>query len=93
MIIVVLVFGLLPRQTQPCHGSGPQTIEGIAGQGDAQAGDKQGKMANKTEGSSHLKEERIKFDPKPSGLSIYEEERILKFMEEQEISLESGEVY
>ena len=85
MLIVVLVFGLMPRQTHPCHGSGPRTIEGVAGQDEDRVGDKQGMMPNKTEGFSHLKEEREKLDPKPSELSIYEEERILKYMEEQEI--------
>ena len=93
MIIMILVFGLLPKQAQPCHGSGPQTIEGITKRDKAQVEDKQGKMSNKTEGLSHLKEERKKFDQKPSGLSIYEEERVLKFMEEQEIPLGSGKVY
>ena len=98
MIIMILVFGLLPKQAQPCHGSGPQTIEVITKQDKAQVEDKQGKMskveeANKTEGLSHLQEERKKFDQELSGLSIYEEERVLKFMEEQEIPLESGEVY
>ena len=98
MIIMILVFGLLPKQAQPCHGSGPRTIEGITKRDEDQVEDKQGKMlkveeASKTEGLSHLKEERKKFNQKPSGLSIYEEERVLKFMEEQEIPIESGEVY
>ena len=81
----------MPHPT--CHGSGPQTIEGVAKQDEDRVRSKQGMMPNKTEGFSHLKEEREKLDPKPSGLSIYEEERILNFMEEQEIPLKSGEVY
>ena len=61
MIIMLLVFGLLPKQAQPCHGSGPQTIEGIMKQDEAQVENKQGKMlrveeANKAERLSHLQE-------------------------------------
>ena len=98
MIIMLLVFGLLPKQAQPCHGSGPQTIKGITKQNEAQVENKQGKMlrveeANKAEGLSHLQKERKEFDQEPSGSSIYEEERVLRFMEEQEIPLGSGKVY
>ena len=51
--------------------------------------------ANKTEveGLSHLQEEEREFNKKPSGLSIYKEEKVLRLMEEQEIQLESGKVY
>ena len=62
--------------------------------------DKQEKMlrveeANKTEaeGLSHLQRERKEFDQELSGSSIYKEERVLRFMEEQEIPLGSGKVY
>ena len=50
---------------------------------------------NKTEagGLSHLQKKRIRFNQEPSGSSIYEEERILRFMEEQEIPAGSGRVY
>ena len=94
MIIMILVFGLLPKQAQPCHGSGPRTIEGITKQDEAQVEDKQGKMsrveeANKTEGLSHLQKERKEFDQEPSGSSIYEEERVLRFHSDQEKSIDS----
>ena len=61
MIIMLLVFGLLPKQAQPCHGSGPRTIKGITKQDEAQVENKQGKMsrveeANKAEQLSHLQE-------------------------------------
>ena len=50
---------------------------------------------NKTEpeGLSHLQKKRRKFHQELSGSSIYEEERILRFMEEQEIPAGSGKVY
>ena len=90
MLIVVLVFGLMPRQTHPCHGSGPRTIDGVAEQDEDRARSKQGMKPNKTEGLPHLKEENEKIDSKSSELTIHEEERILRFMEEQELKLESG---
>ena len=48
--------------------------------------------ANKTEaeGLSHLQKKRGKFDQELSGSSIYEEERVLRLMEEQEIPVRSG---
>ena len=51
--------------------------------------------ANKTEaeGLSHLQKKREKFNQEPSGSSIYKEEKVLRFMEEQEIPLGSGKVY
>ena len=65
MIVMLLVIGLLPKQAQPCHGSGPQATKGITKQDEAQEEDEQGKMsrveeANKTEaeGLSHLQKER-----------------------------------
>ena len=50
---------------------------------------------NKTEagGLSHLQKKTIKFDQELSGSLIYKEERILRFMEEQEIPVGSGRVY
>ena len=63
MFIVVLVFGLMPRPTHPCHGSGPRTIKEVAEQDEDRVRSKQGMMPNKTEGFSHLKEEREKLDP------------------------------
>ena len=42
---------------------------------------------------SHPQKEEREFDQKPSGLPIYEEEEVLRFMEEQEIPQGSGKVY
>ena len=51
--------------------------------------------ANKTEEEqlSHPQNEEKELDQKQSGLSIYEEEEVLRFMEEQEIPQGSGKVY
>ena len=42
---------------------------------------------------SHPQKEEREFDQNPSGVSIYEEEEVLRFMEEQEIPVGSGKVY
>ena len=51
--------------------------------------------ANKTEekGLSHLHKKGGKFNQELSGSSIYEEERVLRLMEEQELPAGSGKVY
>ena len=51
--------------------------------------------ANKTEEKelSHLKKKGGKSGQGSSGSSIYEEERVLRLMEEQEIPAGSGKVY
>ena len=100
MVIVLLLFGFLPRQAQACNGSGPQTAEWIPKQNKVQEGDKQEKMsrveeANKTEEKelSHLKKNGGMSGQGSSGLSIYEEERVLRLMEEQEVPAGSRKVY
>ena len=67
---------------------------------EAQTEEKQEKVlrveeANKTEEEqlSHPHEEDKKFDQKQSELSIYGEEEVLRFMEEQKILQGSGKVY
>ena len=49
---MILVIGLLPKQAQPCHGSGPQTIKGITKQDEAQEEDEQGKMSRVEEANN-----------------------------------------
>ena len=77
MIIVILGAGLLPKQGQPCHGSGPQTVEEITKQDKARKKEKQEKVlrvkeANKTEEEKlfHPQTEEKNLIKKQSGLSI-----------------------
>ena len=78
---MILGAGLLPKQAQPCHGSGSQPVKEITKQDKAQKKEKQEKVlrveeANKTEEEqlSHPQKEEKKFDKKQSGSSIYKEE-------------------
>ena len=97
---MLLVFGFLPKQAQPCNGSRPQKSEWITKQVEVQERDEQEEMArvkgvNETEaeGLSHLQMMERKSDQELSGSLIHKEERVLRLMKEQEIPARSGKVY
>ena len=94
---MLLVFGFLPKQAEPCNGPGPKKSEWIVKHDKVQERDEQEEMSrvkevNKTEaeGLSHLQMTERKSDQELSGSSIYEEERVLRLMEEQEVPAGSG---
>ena len=65
MVIMLLVFGFLPKQAQPCNRCGPQTVEWITKFNEVHERDKQEKMsrvdkANKAEaeGLSHIQKKK-----------------------------------
>ena len=99
VIIVMLGAGLLPKQAQPCHGSGSWPVDKVVKQDNAQIKEKQEKVLRageviktEEENLSHPQKEGRKFGQSPSGLSSYKED-VLKLMEEQEILPSSGKVY
>ena len=92
MIVMLLVFGFLPKQAQPCNGPGHWSAEWITKHDEVQKSEKQERMLRVEEGNKtkagglfHLQKKRIKFNQELSGSSIYKEERILRVMEEKEI--------
>ena len=93
ILFVVLAIGLMSNPTCPCHGPGPRAVGEVAEQNKDWAGNKQGIKASKTEGLNHLEGEDEEINSKPTDLTIYEEEAILKLMDEQELGLELGENY
>ena len=90
VMMVLLVIGLLPRQVQPCNGSGPQSSARIKKHDKVLKQEEQesvmrGEEKNKTETEEHLRQQkknRTGYNQEPLRPSIYKEERILKLMEE-----------
>ena len=94
----ILVLGLLPRQVQPCNGSGSQSSARINKHEEVLKQEEQERMMraeekNKSETKDILhqqKKNRRGFNQEPLGPSIYKEERILRLMEEEEAPSGSG---
>ena len=68
-MIMLLVFGLLPKQAQPCNGPWPKKLEGIVKHDKTQNKDEQEEMSRvrevnktKTEGLSHFQKEITGFN-------------------------------
>ena len=101
MTVMLLVLGFLPRQVQPCNGSGPQSSERIKKHDEVLKWEEQERMSraeekNKSETDGlfcQQKKNRTRFDQEPLGPSIYKEERILRLMEAEEAQTGSGKAH
>ena len=90
MTVMLLVLWFLPRQVQPCNGSGPRSSERIKKHDKVLKQEEQERMSrveeknkSETEGLFHQqKKNRTRLDQEPLGPLIYKEERILGLIEE-----------
>ena len=99
MMVGLLVLVLLPRQVTPCNSSRSWSSEWIQKHNQILKQEEQERLLrleekNKTEAEELLrqikKKEKQGFKQEPQGPSIYEEERILDLMEEEELPSSTG---